>query len=45
MWDDNAVVFRWVSDLIRIVDGEARRRGRDNGYVYMKYASQYQDVI
>lgn len=28
-----------------MVDAEARRRGLDNGYVYMNYASQYQDVI
>ncbi|KAH7141930.1 hypothetical protein EDB81DRAFT_948217 [Dactylonectria macrodidyma] len=48
MWADNAdddVVFHWVSDFIKGVDAEAKRRGLDNDYIYMNYASQYQDVI
>ncbi|KAM6506339.1 hypothetical protein FSOLCH5_013327 [Fusarium solani] len=48
MWadkSDDAVVFRWISDFIKTVDKEARSRGLGSDYIYMNYASQYQDVI
>ncbi|KAF4947628.1 hypothetical protein FSARC_13930 [Fusarium sarcochroum] len=48
MWaykTDDAVMFRWISDFIKIIDAEARKRGLGNDYIYMNYASQYQDVI
>ncbi|KAF4462944.1 FAD binding domain-containing [Fusarium albosuccineum] len=48
MWDnksDDAKVYRWMSDVLEKVSAEANSRGVDNDYVYMNYASQFQDVI
>ncbi|KAJ3541237.1 hypothetical protein NM208_g4701 [Fusarium decemcellulare] len=48
MWDnksDDAKVYRWMSDVLENVSAEAKSRGVDNDYVYMNYASQFQDVI
>ncbi|KPM34456.1 hypothetical protein AK830_g12112 [Neonectria ditissima] len=48
MWDnksDDATVYRWMSDILEKVTTEAKSRGVDNDYVYMNYASQFQDVV
>ncbi|KAK7398012.1 hypothetical protein QQX98_012620 [Neonectria punicea] len=48
MWDnksDDATVYRWMSDILEKVTAEAKARGVNNDYVYMNYASQFQDVV
>ncbi|KAF9880572.1 FAD binding domain protein [Colletotrichum karsti] len=48
MWDnkeDDATVYRFMSDILEQVTAEAKARGVDNNYIYMNYASQFQDVI
>jgi hypothetical protein len=43
--DDDERVLRANANVIRRMQREAERRGRVNGYLYMNYASQFQDVI
>ncbi|KAH6874067.1 hypothetical protein B0T10DRAFT_415774 [Thelonectria olida] len=48
MWEDksdDAVVYQWISDVLEKITAEAKKRGVDNDYVYMNYASQFQDVV
>ncbi|KAL3299970.1 6-hydroxy-d-nicotine oxidase [Colletotrichum asianum] len=48
MWDDiedDATVYQFMSDILEQVTAEAKTRGTNSNYVYMNYASQYQDVI
>ncbi|KAF4974571.1 hypothetical protein FZEAL_8543 [Fusarium zealandicum] len=48
MWGDKAddnVVHAWMSDFLETVAKEAKRRGLENDYVYMNYASQFQNVV
>ncbi|KAJ4250221.1 hypothetical protein NW762_012036 [Fusarium torreyae] len=48
MWADkadDAVMFSWISNFIKTVNTEARKRGLGSDFIYMNYASQYQDVI
>ncbi|KAF4966899.1 hypothetical protein FSARC_5463 [Fusarium sarcochroum] len=48
MWDnksDDEAVYSWMSDILETVTKEAKSRGVNNDYVYMNYASQFQDVI
>ncbi|KAF4457682.1 hypothetical protein F53441_442 [Fusarium austroafricanum] len=48
MWDnksDDEAVYRWMSDILETVTKEAKARAVKNNYVYMNYASQFQDVI
>ncbi|KAF9772511.1 hypothetical protein IL306_009775 [Fusarium sp. DS 682] len=48
MWrnrSDDDAVYSWISDILETVTKEAKARGVNSDYVYMNYASQYQDVI
>lgn len=48
MWDDiedDATVYHFMSDILEQVTAEAKTRGAKSDYIYMNYASQYQDVI
>ncbi|RKL38984.1 hypothetical protein BFJ72_g7114 [Fusarium proliferatum] len=48
MWNnksDDDAIYSWISDIFQVVTKEAKARGVNNDYVYMNYASQYQDVI
>ena len=42
---DDAAVLRFFPIVIEQVKAEARRRGLDNDYIYMNYASQFEDPI
>ncbi|KAF4338959.1 FAD binding domain protein [Fusarium beomiforme] len=42
---DDAAIYSWISDIFEAISKEAKRRGVNSNYVYMNYASQYQDVI
>jgi FAD/FMN-containing dehydrogenase len=47
-WDnaeDDARVLQANANVVRRFEQEAARRGMDEKYLYMNYASQYQDVI
>ncbi|KAM0424329.1 hypothetical protein ACHAPT_010475 [Fusarium lateritium] len=48
MWlnkSDDAAVYRWMSDVMEKTKAESKSRGLDNDYLYMNYASQFQDVV
>ncbi|KAG7406552.1 Bifunctional solanapyrone synthase [Fusarium oxysporum f. sp. rapae] len=48
MWNnqsDDDAIYSWMSDIFQVVTKEAKARGVNSDYVYMNYASQYQDVI
>ncbi|KAF4960093.1 hypothetical protein FGADI_1111 [Fusarium gaditjirri] len=48
MWNkqfDDEAIYGWMSDIFQVVTTEAKARGVNNDYVYMNYASQYQDAI
>ncbi|EJT72459.1 hypothetical protein GGTG_09325 [Gaeumannomyces tritici R3-111a-1] len=48
MWknkEDDARVQTFMSDVMRKVKAEAKARKLDHPYIYMNYASQYQDAI
>jgi hypothetical protein len=48
MWskaEDEARMVKFSADLINASKAEAKRIGADNDYIYMNYASQYQDPI
>jgi hypothetical protein len=42
---DDAAILAFFSTIIKTVKAEAQRRGLDNDYIYMNYASQFQDPI
>lgn len=47
-WDnaaDDAAMLTFFSTIVKQVKAEARRRGLDNDYIYMNYASQFEDPI
>ncbi|KAF6816686.1 FAD binding domain-containing protein [Colletotrichum sojae] len=43
--EDDEAVYSFASNLLRKISDEAKRRGLYNDYLYMNYASQYQDVV
>ncbi|KAI8226798.1 FAD-dependent monooxygenase yanF [Colletotrichum sp. SAR 10_96] len=48
MWadeKDSEAVYRFASNLLEKISNEAKQRGLYNDFVYMNYASQYQDVV
>jgi hypothetical protein len=48
MWadiEDEPRMLKFCADLVQAAKEEARRLGADNDYVYMNYASQFQDPI
>ncbi|KAL3482378.1 hypothetical protein BJX99DRAFT_266044 [Aspergillus californicus] len=42
---DDDTIYRFANDFFNTVAVEAKFRGLDNDFVYMNYASQFQDVI
>lgn len=42
---DDATVMKFAATVIKLVKSEARAKGLDNDYIYLNYASQYQDPI
>lgn len=48
MWtnaSDDDKVYAWMTDVLNKIKAAAKAKGVDNDYVYMNYASQFQDVI
>ena len=48
MWskiEDEPRMIKFSSDLLQASKAEAKRLGADNDYIYMNYASQFQDPI
>lgn len=43
--EDDEAVYSFASNLLKKISDEAKRRGLYNDYVYMNYASQYQNVV
>lgn len=43
--ENDAVIYQTLSNILTRIKTEATARGVQNDYVYMNYASQYQDVI
>ena len=43
--EDQDKFFKVVSDVIDMVKTEAKRRNLDNSFIYLNYASEYQDPI
>lgn len=42
---DDAAILKFFSTIIKTVKEEARKNGVDNEYIYMNYASQFEDPI
>jgi len=42
---DDVAILEFFSTIIKMVKAEAQKNGWDNEYIYMNYASQYQDPI
>lgn len=42
---DDAAILKFFSTIIKTVKEEAKKRGVDNEYIYMNYASQFEDPI
>ncbi|ETN37485.1 uncharacterized protein HMPREF1541_07107 [Cyphellophora europaea CBS 101466] len=42
---DDATVYTMITKVLRRIKAEAKKRGKDSDYVYMNYASLYEDVI
>lgn len=42
---DDKRILKFFSDIIKRVKAEAKAKGFDNDYIYMNYASQYEDPI
>jgi hypothetical protein len=42
---DDTRILKFFSDVIKRVKAEAKAKGVDNEYIYMNYASQYEDPI
>ncbi|KAL4921870.1 hypothetical protein BDW62DRAFT_97984 [Aspergillus aurantiobrunneus] len=48
MWNstsDDHTIHRFINDFFTAVDAEAKSRNLDNEFIYMNYASHFQDVI
>ncbi|KAF5023557.1 hypothetical protein F66182_4370 [Fusarium sp. NRRL 66182] len=48
MWNnksDDEAIYSWMSDILTTVTEEAKSRRVNSDFVYMNYASQFQDVI
>ncbi|KAL2834985.1 hypothetical protein BDW59DRAFT_155810 [Aspergillus cavernicola] len=48
MWNstsDDDTIYGFANDFFTTVTAEAKSRGLDNEFIYMNYASQFQDVI
>jgi hypothetical protein len=48
MWskiEDEPRMLKFSSDLLKAAKAESKRLGADNDYIYMNYASQFQDPI
>ncbi|RTE76764.1 hypothetical protein BHE90_008754 [Fusarium euwallaceae] len=48
MWlnkSDDEAIYKWMSDIMKKTKDESKARGLDNDYLYMNYASQFQDVV
>lgn len=43
--EDDEVVYGFVSDVLRTVSDEVEKAGVQHDYIYMNYASQFQDVV
>ena len=43
--EDEPKFHKVISDVIHAVKAEAKRRGLDNDFVYLNYASEYQDPV
>jgi hypothetical protein len=42
---DDAAILKFFSTIIKLVKAEAKSKGLDNEYIYMNYASQFEDPI
>jgi hypothetical protein len=42
---DDAAILAFFSSIIKMVKAEAKAKGLDNEYIYMNYASQFEDPI
>ncbi|CAO2647390.1 Nn.00g083120.m01.CDS01 [Neocucurbitaria sp. VM-36] len=42
---DDVAILKFFSTVIKQVKAEAQKKGLDNAYIYMNYASQFQDPI
>jgi hypothetical protein len=42
---DDAAILRFFSTIIKTVKAEAKSKGLDNEYIYMNYASQFEDPV
>ncbi|KAF1848040.1 FAD-binding domain-containing protein [Cucurbitaria berberidis CBS 394.84] len=42
---DDAAILKFFSTIIKQVKAEAQKKGLDNAYIYMNYASQFEDPI
>ncbi|OAL04330.1 FAD-binding domain-containing protein [Phaeosphaeriaceae sp. SRC1lsM3a] len=42
---DDAAILKFFSTIIKTVKAEAKSKGLDNEYIYMNYASQFEDPI
>lgn len=42
---DDAAILKFFSSIIKTVKAEAKSKGLDNEYIYMNYASQFEDPI
>jgi hypothetical protein len=43
--EDDKRVYTFASDVLKRIEAEAKKLGRQNDYIYMNYASQYEHVI
>jgi hypothetical protein len=43
--EDEPKFHKAISDTISLINAEAKKRGLDNDFVYLNYASEYQDPI
>jgi FAD/FMN-containing dehydrogenase len=42
---DDAAILKFFSTIVKTVKAEAKSKGLDNEYIYMNYASQFEDPI
>lgn len=42
---DDATIYTFITQVLKRIKAEATKRGKDNDYIYMNYASLYEDVI
>ncbi|KAI6778065.1 uncharacterized protein J7T54_007673 [Emericellopsis cladophorae] len=43
--EDDERVYSWISNFLTRIESEATTLGKQNDYIYMNYASLYEDVI